>query len=216
MDQTSPTKCGAKNKNGGTCQNFPLPDATRCHYHGGSSPNAQKAARERRARRDAMKQLSILGETPAQNVDPTEALLELITQKHCQVAALRRVVAELEAGSGEVDLERHPLVWGISSHEQGVGVHGPIDKTTEAPGLSVWLKLLQEAEDQLSRYTTAAMKAGVERRQLELQEEQAVTLAQAINRILEQLDLSPDQQKLVPSVVPDTLRQFATSQAALN
>lgn len=213
----NPQTCGAKTRSDGTCKRAPAPDATRCKLHGGASPNAQRAASERRQRRQALKQLSILGETPAQNVDPSTALLELVTQKHCQVAALRQIVAELESNAGEVDLGRHPLVWGVANHEQGVGVHGPIDKTTEAPGVNIWFKLLQEAEDQLARYTTAALKAGVEQRQMNLMEEQAVRLAAAINRILDSLDLTAEQQRLIPSVVPDVLRQFATDQtAALN
>lgn len=217
----STERCGAKTRSGDTCKRAPSPDATRCRLHGGASPNAQRAASERRTRREALKQLSILGHIPETNVDPTAALLELITQKHCQVTALREIVAELEANAerddtGEVDLGRHPLVWGISNHEKGVGVHGPIDKTTEAPGVSVWLKLLQEAEDQLARYTTAAMKAGVEQRQMDLLEEHATQLAQVITRVLDQLDLSSEQQKLIPSVVPPTLREFTAAHMSLN
>ncbi|TLP72954.1 HGGxSTG domain-containing protein [Nesterenkonia sphaerica] len=214
--------CGARNRTTGEpCQRSPMMDSTRCRTHGGRSPQSQKAASERRERRNALRQLSILGEVPEANVDPTQALLELVTQKHAQVHALRQIVSELEAHEGEshdgeVDLRRHPMVWGLTSHEKGSGVHGPIDKETEQAGASIWLKLLQEAEDQLARYTTAALKAGVEQRQLDVTERQAATFYSAINRILDSLELTTEQQARVPSVVPGVLRQFAASHAAMN
>lgn len=209
--------CGAKNRTTGEpCQRSPMMDSTRCRTHGGKSPQSQKAASERRERRYALQQLSLLGEVPTENVDPTAALLELVTQKHAQVHSLRQIVAEVEANAGEVDLGKHPMVWGVSNHEEGVGVHGPIDKTTQQAGINVWLKLLQEAEDQLARYTSVALKAGVEQRQLDITEQQATSLAAAINRILDALQLTPEQQGLIPSVVPDVLRQFAASQPAMN
>lgn len=211
--------CGAKNRTTGKpCRRSPMKDSTRCRTHGGLSPQSQKAASERRERRDALRQLSILGELPVENVDPTQALLELVTHKHAQVHALRQIVAEVEAkAAGEqVDLRRHPLVWGLNSHEKGSGVHGPINKTTEQAGASIWLKLLQEAEDQLARYTTAALKAGVEQRQLDITERQATRLASAINRILDALELTVEQQARIPSVVPEVLRQFAANQVAMN
>lgn len=215
MDNDQPAQCGAKNRTTGKpCQRAPLRDSTRCRTHGGASPNAKKAASERRQRREALKQLSILGAPPDKDVDPTEALLELVTQKHCEVAALRRIVVELETSAAGVPLDQHPLVWGVSSHEEGVGVQGPIDKTTRTAGPSVWLKLLHEAEDQLARYTTAALKAGVEQRQVDLLEDQAAKLAGAISRILDALELTVEQQRLVPSVVPDALRQLGAGQAA--
>lgn len=212
MTSTDRPRCGARKKSGGTCDAWPVKGSARCHYHGGSSP--QVKARIDRDRRQA-EIVRALGGVPAENVDPAEALLQLVSQKWAEVQWLRAIVqahtvdADTEAARGE-DVEHSPLVWSKTKHEVGTGPEGPIDKAVYDQAPSVWWSQLRRAEDQLKDYTTAALRAGVERRQIELQEAQALQIAQAIHRILDQLHLTQEQARRVPDVVPGVLRQLPT------
>lgn len=198
--------CGAKTRAGGNCTNPPVRGATRCRMHGGNLPQVKAKAERERTANNARRELTrIYGEAPPETVDPAEALMNLVREKHWEVARLRAVVEHIEADT-DADLSDSPLVYGLVSHETGVGPEGPIDKRTFKAEPNVWLKLLREAEAQLADYTTRALRAGVERRQLELQEAQAVHLASAINRILDALELSAEQQSKVPEIVSTTLR----------
>ena len=212
MDQDTsaqPAKCGAKTKNGGTCQRDPVPDARRCHYHGGSSPQSLKAAERKRQTREARRALTLFGETPAEHVDPAEALLELIARKHHEVNALREVLQLIADGWDGDDLMRHPYVWGVVKHEQGTGPEGYIDRTTSAAEPSVWWKLLREAEDQLARYTTAALKAGIEERKVRIAEAQAVMMAQVVDRALTRMGITPEQRRQLDPLIAEELRNAA-------
>lgn len=193
-------RCGAKTRAGGTCTQWPIAGARRCRMHGGRTQKARERAQVQRA-------LRALGEVPAENVDPAEALLGLVTQKWAEVQWLRIKVDETSGVAGSPE-ERDPLIWGLTKHETGVGPQGPVDQETHEVAPNIWWKLLREAEDQLAKYSTAALRAGVERRQIELQEAHALHLAQAITRILDQLGLSQDQARLVPTVVPQVLRSL--------
>lgn len=205
-------RCGAKTRAGTPCKLAPLKGATRCKRHGGASPNAQAKAAQRRRQAEIVR---TLGEVPAENIDPAEALLQLVSQKWAETQWLRQIVqahtidADTEAARGE-DVEHSPLVWSKTKHEVGTGPEGPIDKAVYDQAPSVWWSQLRRAEDQLKDYTTAALRAGVERRQIELQEAQALQIAQAIHRILDQLQLTQEQARRVPDVVPGVLRQLPT------
>ena len=199
------TICGAKKKDGDRCCASPARGATRCRRHGGATRQAKNKAHERNVRAKAETHLRSLGYQPdAENVDPAEALLRLVSDKHREVAWLRLQVDAIQAGDNPGGTT--PLVWGVSGHEFGVGPDGPIDKTTETTDLNVYVKWLHTAEDQLARYATAALKAGVEQRQLDIREAEALVFVGAIHQILGALQLTTDQQKLVPDVVPAALR----------
>lgn len=199
------TICGAKKKNGDPCGASPAKGATRCRLHGGATRQAKNKAHERNVLAKAKVQLRNLGYQPdAENVDPAEALLRLVSDKHREVAWLRLQVDAIQAGDNPGGTT--PLVWGVSGHEFGVGPDGPIDKTTETTDLNVYVKWLHTAEDQLARYATAALKAGVEQRQLDIREAEALVFVGAINQILAALHLTGEQQQLVPTIVPQALR----------
>lgn len=165
--------------------------------HGGNTPKA-------RARAEAQQIMKALGNDIDGNVDPAEALLWLCSTKQAEVHWLRAKVREVEDTAGGQDA----LTWGVTQHDEGVGPDGPIDKTTSTAEANVWWRLLREAEDQLARYSSMALKAGVQQRQIDLQEAQALHLAGAINRILDALELSAEQARLVSTVVPEVLRSL--------
>ena len=202
-----PRKCSATKQDGTPCTKWRVLGSTVCQTHGAGAPQVRQRAAERRQQAQILK---ALGDVPVENVDPAEALLRLVSMKWAETLWLRSKVRELPDSTTEADDDAgddaDTLVWGRTKHEQGIGPQGPIDKTDYAAEANIWWRLLREAEDQLAKYSTAALRAGVERRQLELQEAQAVHLASAINRILDALELTAEQQAQVPRIVPEVLR----------
>jgi hypothetical protein len=192
--------CGAKNKKADPCGLSPVPGATRCGRHGGKAPQVQAKARERIVEENARGILGRIDPTAPQE-HPVETLLKLINMKLAEVLWLRSKVQELE----EAD-----LVWGRAQHEVGEGPEGPIDKHTFKADQNIWWKLLREAENQLASWTAAAAKAGVEERQIRMNETLAMQFKTAIDQILNRMELTPAQVALVPHVVPAVLRSMST------
>lgn len=92
------------------------------------------------------------------------------------------------------------LTYGLTKYDTGIGPQGPVDQRINEVTPNIWWRLLRETEDQLAKYSTAVLRAGAERRQIELQEAQALHLATAINRILDALNLSPNKPGSSPQL----------------
>ncbi len=203
--------CGARKKDGGVCGASPRKGATRCARHGGNAPRAKAAAEKRVTDEKAGRALRSLGYDPAaENIDPSEALLRLVSDKAREVAWLRHMVDQIQH-DGTTEGE---LVWGKVKHEEGVGPMGPINKDDYAADLNVYVKWLHTAEDQLAPKSTAALRAGVEQRQVEIREAEALVFVGALHQILAGLQLTNEQQKMVPTIVPQALRAIETGTAA--
>ncbi|HEY9356503.1 MAG TPA: hypothetical protein VIQ52_09390 [Arthrobacter sp.] len=163
-----------------------------------------KAAAERRiaeqeVREQMTKAVRTLG-LPV-DVDPGKALLDEIHWTAGHVAWLREKVQELEADE---------LVWGKEKHEDGVGPQGVVDVTTEKAGPNVWYDLYLKEREHLAKVCALALRAGIEERRVKLAENQGLLVADVIRRILYALGLTPEQQSLVPEIVPRELRALAT------
>lgn len=210
-DETGRTLCGAKKKDGNPCAASPKKGFTRCRRHGGNSPQAKRKAQERNTKAKAEEQLRSLGYLEnAPNIDPTEALLRLVSDKAREVAWLRTMVDQVTSDQHADDGPSAPkaLVWGKTKHEEGVGPLGPVDKEDYAADLNIWVRWLHTAEEQLAKYATSALRAGVEQRQVEIREQEALVFVGAIHNILNNLNLSTDQRALIPEVVPAALREI--------
>lgn len=196
--------CGARTRSGTPCGKPPMAGATRCRLHGGASPQAQNAALERKAEAVAGRELARLG-VARRDIHPAEALIELVQFTAGEVDFWRRKVTEIE---DETD-----LVWGRTSEvEKSTGELPGTDTTREAKPHIAYV-MLERASDRLASYAAAALKAGVEERRVRLAESQGALVAQAIRSILDQLNLTPAQLELVPTVVPAALRLIAGSAA---
>jgi hypothetical protein len=162
-----------------------------------------KAAAERRlAEKDAKEQMVKAVRTlglPV-DVDPGKALLDEIHWTAGHVAWLREKVQELEADD---------LVWGKTQHDDGVGPQGVVDVTTEKAAPSVWYELYMKEREHLAKVCALALRAGIEERKVKLAESQGALVADVIRRILAALGLTPEQQALVPQIVPEQLRLLA-------
>ncbi len=73
-----------------------------------------------------------------------------------------------------------------------------------------WLLLYREERGHLARVAKMCIDAGVAQRLVSIAEDQGRILSTAIRVVLTALNLTPDQQALVPVVVPQVLRAVAT------
>jgi hypothetical protein len=194
--------CGAKKRDGNPCGAAPIKGGKRCVRHGGKAPQVQAAAARRVAEADAKEQMVKAVRTLGLpiDIDPGKALLDEIHWTAGHVAWLRDKVQ---------DLEEEELVWGKTQHEDGVGPQGVVDVTTEKAGPSVWYELYMKERDHLAKVCSLALRAGIEERKVKLAESQGLLVADVIRRILGALGLTPEQQQLVPEIVPRELRALA-------
>lgn len=180
-----PGACGAKLRGVELYCKQPLAEgAKRCRRHGGGAPQVKAKEVERveaRKNEEIMRRALPFGES--KDVDPLKALLKLISDKAQEVEWLRYRVEELG------DRAR---IWGPSDHQEGIGPMGAVDMTTSKAGAHTWWVMLRTAEDQLAKFVTAALKAGVAERQVQLAEQQAAVMVGMVQRALASLTLPPD------------------------
>ena len=197
--------CGARKKNNDPCASSPAPGATRCGRHGGKSPRAKAAAEQRNAEAELAAKVGTLGITDKYpDIDPGQALLSEIQISHAHVQWLRAKVAEIEPDE---------LIWGITKTENGIGPQGPVDMTVQEAGFHTWYQLYTKEREHFAKLTTMALKAGIEARKIALAEQQGALVARALQEIFDKLDLSQAQAALLPTVVPNALRQLTQNAA---
>ena len=189
---------GKKKKSPDPCAAPPIKGGTRCTRHGGSAPHVQAKAKERIIEENAR---GILGriDPAAPREHPVETLLNLIRSKNAEVQWLRARVQSFTEDE---------LVWGLTEHKTGVSVEGPVDVETYKAEVNVWYRLLREAENQLANWITSALRSGVEERKVRLAESQGMAVAGVIRKVLDGLNLTPDQVAMVPTLVPNALREL--------
>ena len=119
-----------------------------CKLHGGSTPNAGRHA----ITLEAAHQVEVWG--GRRDVNPAEALLELVQGKAAEVAYWNWRVAGLSDG------ERAGLL--VAETQDGVGPQGPVDTTTRKVAPHVFVVMLHKAQDQLASFSAAALRAGVD------------------------------------------------------
>ncbi|HWU23655.1 MAG TPA: hypothetical protein VN088_19105 [Nocardioides sp.] len=135
---------------------------------------------------------------------PEQAILDEVQRTAGHVAWLAQQVQAMTKGE---------LTWGLTKSKEGGDDRGE----TEEAVPPVLLRLYQEERKHLVVVCAAAMRAGIEERRVKLAEQQGALVAQVIRAVLGDLNLTADQQALVPVVVPARLRELlTTSSAALN
>ena len=196
--QTHPRGCQAHKKaarGGGPCLATPVPGGTVCKWHGGNSPRAQAAATQRLATIAAAEQVARLGVRVT--IHPAEALIDLVHWTAGEVAYWRGIVVELEQQGGH-----KALTWGVTKEKSG----GDDFDTTQEAKPHIAYVMLRDASDRLASYAGAALKAGVDERRVKLAEQHGALVADVIKGVLAALNLTPEQQALVPTIVPQQLR----------
>ena len=165
-----------------------------CKMHGGMAPQNRAAAADRLAQEAARR----AADTLAVPIDttPEQALLDEVKRAAGMVAFYQARIIEVD------ETNRDDLVWGKTKDDKSGEFPGP---TYEAAP-NVWLTLFNQERDRLVRVAAAAIKAGIEERRVKLAESEGVLVAAVIRRILDQLQLTPAQAALIPTVVPKELR----------
>lgn len=144
-----------------------------CFSHGGGAPQVRIKAAQRIAEQKAAAIMVKLG-APV-DISPSEALLEQVRWSAGHVAFLRGKVNEVDPDM---------LTWGVSSEvHKGSGEFPGTDTTSEASP-NVWWRLYCDERDRLTRISSAALKAGVEERRVQLAERQGALVADVIRAVL--------------------------------
>jgi hypothetical protein len=189
IDLTRPggALCGAPKKDATKCKQ-PAGAGTdhlgfgRCKYHGGNSPSHRNAA----ARETVAFRHKAFG-TPI-DVDPGTALLMEVRRSAGIVQWLGEVIAEFTT---ELD-----LAGGAREARDAVQTLGE-----QGRAAAVWVDLYFRERKNLASVAKMALDAGVAERQVQLQEEQGRLLANVIQAILNDLNLTVEQRTIVPGVV---------------
>lgn len=204
----APNRCTAhRRSDGAQCGNDPMQGQRVCRMHGGSTKKSRAKGARVVAEVQAVKAVATLG--LAVDVSPTEALLEEVRWTAGHVGWLRARVQELDEQTRDTGTNatgRHPLVWGVTEESEKTGGDDWGSKTVEKAAPSIWYQLYDNERKHLVAVCSAALKAGVEERRVQLAEQQGVLLAQVIRAILHDLGLTAKQQTLVGTVVPKHLR----------
>ena len=228
--------CGARKRSGEPCGAPPIKGGSRCVRHGGKAPQVKAAAERRLAAAAAQKQMESAVRTLGLpiDVDPGKALLDEIHWTAGHVAWLRDKVQELTTvqtltrgtedrtiwnkdgdsefheGSDESgNPNAHSLVWGQTEYRDKTGGDDAGQTVVEQAGINIWYQLYLKEREHLAKVCSLALRAGIEERKVKLAESQGLLVADAIRRILGALGLTPEQQQLVPVIVPRELRALA-------
>lgn len=193
--------CGAKKRGKDeACGSSPIQGGVRCGRHGGNSPKAKAAAEQRIAQQELTQSVGTLGITDKYpDIDPAQALLQEIRISYAHVQWLRTKVSEVEPNE---------LVWGITKTEVGIGAQGPVDMSVHEAGFNTWYRIYLTEREHFAKLTTMALKAGIEQRRIELEEQKAELVVVALKQIFAALNLSKIQADMLPTIVPNALRQL--------
>lgn len=160
------------------CANPPLNGQDVCRYHGGAAAQNRAAGARRLEQERASRELARLGQPKA--VDPGAALLDLVHWTAGEVEFWRqKVVALADADES--------LTWGRKSKVKKTSGQWPGTDTTFAAGEPVEYRLMVDASNRLADYSARALKAGIQEREVRIQEQQGALIAVGIRNILEAL-----------------------------
>lgn len=181
-------RCTATAKRSGErCQRAAIPGGKVCIKHGGTAPQVKAAAERRLA--EARAAASLEGWGLQVDINPAEALLELVQTKAAEVYHWRHLASNL------LDDERAGLL--VTRTEEGVGQQGPIDTVTKTASTHVYVTMLHKAEADLARYAEAAIRSGATQAMVDMARKQGAATVDDFRRLIimarDDLTVDPDQ-----------------------
>lgn len=187
-------ECTKRRKQGGDCHGSRIAGLDKCRMHAGQSAELAKW-------RGQAAVATVTYGLPRE-VDPSQALLEEVHRTAGHVAWLAVKVSELP----EKD-----LFWGVTEEtDRPFGEDGGGGTETKRKAVPHALVVQYEKERKhLAAVSKAAIDAGVSERVVNVFEQVASSYIQVLERVLNQLGLSPEQQARVPAVVTTELRAIA-------
>lgn len=187
--------CGATTRSGGECRREAGWGTNhlgigRCKLHGGSTPTHVKAAEYEMAER-AAKSINL---TVLPDVHPGDAILNEVRRCQQMVSHISEQIENLEYD------EVAGLMVTRVTDSQGV------ERTVSA---NIWVKLLGEWSDRLTRTSKVVLDAGIAERQTQVQEAQAQAFARVLYDVLADLGVETG-----PETVSVVRRHMLTIDAA--
>lgn len=157
---------------GSPCGKAPRQEQDFCASHGATKALSEK----RKAEEQQRKQLAsfLRGIITPPEVDPTQALLNLIAWKYAEVEWWRERVQSLEPGD---------LTWGEVEYSAKTGGDDWGTKRTQRAAVNVALAEYHKCEDQLATFTAKAIAAGIEERRIRISESIGATVIAVIRAI---------------------------------
>lgn len=162
-----------------------------CKLHGGATQGAALSAG---------RQMAVVMGAPL-DITPHEGLLYCISVTRGEVEYCNMKLREIN----EADALQRPVTL-TETHEDKVGGGG--DKMTVMAGpedLHIWIRIRQECIDRLARYCKMALSADVDERLVRMAEGMAGVLVPVLQGILDDLQLTEDQQAKAPAIVKQRL-----------
>ena len=187
---------GTCKESGERCRKRRIDGGTVCDLHGGSAGQVKKAAKKRADTQEARRIVETYG-LPI-TVSPQDAILAEVHRTAGHVAWLADQVR---------DLSRDELIWGTTK----IVIGGREEGETQEAAPHALLVLYKDERAHLVRVCAAALRAGIEERQVKLAEQQGALLVDLIKGILDDLKLTPEQKAMIPIVVPQHLRALQTA-----
>lgn len=171
-----------------------------CSRHGGGTRSGRKSGAMDAGRYFILQRKAEMvmfgGDPDTINLTPEEAILEEVRRSVAMVRYIQAQIAGWDPGVG--DLGALPSL--ADETTRGLATE------TDASG---WIKIYREERAHMIRVSKMAIDVGISLLLVKLAQEQGLRLASAVERILEELHLTPAQAQLVPVIVPKVLSQFA-------
>lgn len=178
-------QCTANAKTTGKrCERIAIPHHHVCRYHGGNAPQVRAKAVQNFARATAV--AMVRREGYALDVDPLDALQELLGESVSLKDRLGRVVGRLEDDSLRYD------------GRAGEQLRGE---------LQAYMAIMRD----VAKFSETIVKLGISERRQRLAEAQAMMVVAAVKAILTRLELTGEQQMIAARVVPEELRAIAAA-----
>ncbi|TDD37846.1 hypothetical protein E1287_07250 [Actinomadura sp. KC06] len=201
-------------RGGGRCHQPAIPGLDRCYHHAGFSAEVAKAQGE------AMDAWTAAYHEVA--VTPQQAIIGMLNMSWFRANFYAGLLEE-QALRAQSDREENgePYVKGAPPVGEGAGLIGHTYSADKEYGIFAsgeairgLVQLEAQERDRVVKYAKVAHEMGIAERQIQLAEQQGAMLAGAVRKILDGLNLTPDQQQLVPQLVPSVLRALASGHNA--
>ncbi len=196
-DYTPRPRCGARRRDGGSCQNgsgarTDHPGAGSCWLHTGATQNARKSA-QRQAAESAAERLGLPVTTT-----PALALQAGLDRTNGIVAWLLAQIAALDPAD---------LTWGVTQRRIRPAQNGaaPLVEVIQSREAHPMYSLYVDAEQRLARIAGEMSRLGIEQRQQVLLEMVGARLADGLDRALADAGVPVGQRARVLQLLPGAL-----------
>lgn len=196
-----PKKCWATSKRTGLqCGAWPINGTRTCRMHGGNLPAARKKKQREKEEARLKRTAARLG-TPVEGQDPAQVLLDQVAHKAAEVEWLKRQVELVE--------NDEELWWSTKRTLERTTPMGDISEDVKEAGQHIIYQVLHRAQDQLVRYASETLKAGVEERQVRAAERTGEQFEQVLMAVLASINATPEQLRTASTEVPRILKDMA-------